>query len=162
AAARRAIAAEEKFFISGYWANLTATTPTAQALGADLYRREVESLAAAVRKDVPPPESLTQVDIKADIDPLYVKAVAAQSLLSAACQFYNQSWAISSNDTPHPFITSDNPSALIPAPPGMPSLRCLPLTPRLCIVAEMKIRAVVPDTPDLSHLTQPPMGVIRY
>jgi hypothetical protein len=162
AAARGAITAEEKFFISGYWANLTATTPTTQALGAALYKREVESLAAAIRKDFPPPESVAHIDIEAEIDPLYVKAVGTQSLLSGAWQFYNQSWVIVSDDTLHPFITSDNPSALIPAPQGMPSLRCLPLTPHLCIIAEMKTHAAVPDTPDLSHLTQPPMGVIQH
>jgi Protein of unknown function (DUF4238) len=162
AAAHRAITPEEKFFISGYWANLTLTTPTVQSLGVDLYKREVESLAAAIRKDRPPPDSLTQIDIEAHIDPVFVKTVAAQSLLSGAWQFYNQSWAIFANDTPHPFITSDNPSALIPAPQGVPSIRCLPLSPRLCIVAEMKSHAAVPDVLDLSHLTQPPMGVIRY
>jgi hypothetical protein len=163
AATQRTITAEEKFFISGYWANLTATTPTTQALGVHLYKREVESLAAALRKDLPPPpESIAHAGLEAHIDPVFVKAVATQSLLSAGWQFYNQSWAIFSNDTEHPFITSDNPSALIPAPHGMPSLRCLPPNPRLCIVAEMKTHALVPDTADLSHLTQPPIGVIRY
>jgi hypothetical protein len=163
AAARCAITAEEKFFISGYWANLTATTPTTQALGVDLYRKEVESLAAVVRKDLrPPPESIAHAGLEAQIDPIFVKAVATQSLLHGAWQFYNQSWAIFSNDTTHPFITSDNPSALIPAPQGMVSLRCLPLSPRLCIVAEMRNRVAVPAAPDLSHLTQPPIGVIRY
>jgi hypothetical protein len=162
AAAHRSITDEEKFFISGYWANLTLTTPTVQALGADLYKMEVESLAAVVRKNCPPPDSLARIDIEAHIDPVYVKAVATQSLLSGTWQFYNQSWLIVVNDTPHPFITSDNPSALIPAPQGIPALRCLPLSPHLCIVAEMTTRAVVPDTPDLSHLTQPPLGVIRY
>jgi hypothetical protein len=44
----------------------------------------------------------------------------------------------------------------------MPSLRCLPLCPHLCIVAEMKGPVAVPNTPDLSHLTKPPLGVIRY
>jgi hypothetical protein len=162
AVARRAITPEEKFFISGYWANLTATTPTTQALGADLYKREVESVAATIRKDSPPPDSLAQFEIEADIDRAYVKAVTTQSLLSGAWQFYNQSWVIFSNDTAHPFITSDNPSAFIPAPQGMVSLRCLPLSPRLCVVAEMKNHVTVPATPDLTHLTQPPIGVIRY
>jgi hypothetical protein len=36
AAVQRRITDEDKFFISGYWANLTATTPTTQGLGVDL------------------------------------------------------------------------------------------------------------------------------
>lgn len=161
-AIQRRITDEDKFFISGYWANLTATTPTTQALGVDLYKREVEALAAVVQKDYPPPESIAHLGIQAQVDPVFVKAVATQSLLAGAWQFYNQSWAIFSNDTLHPFITSDNPSSLVPAPAGLPSFRCLPLCPHLCIVAEMKGPVPVPNTPDLSHLTKPPMGVIRY
>ena len=162
AVSQRSITDEEKFFISGYWANLTATTPTSQALGTDLYKREVELIAAKVREKFPSPESVAHLDLKAEIDPVYVKAVATQSLLKGAWQFYNQSWFIFFNDTSHPFITSDNPSALVPAPPGLPSFRCLPLSPRLCIVAEMKGPVAVPNVPDLSHLTNPPLGIIRY
>jgi Protein of unknown function (DUF4238) len=162
AAVQRRITDEDKFFISGYWANLTATTPTVQGLGADLFKREVEALAAVIQKDYPPPESIAGLGIQAEIDPVFVKAMATQSLLEGAWQFYNQSWVVFSNDTPHPFITSDNPSALIPAPPGLPSFRCLSLSPHLCIVAIMKGPVPVPNTPDLSHLTKPPEGVIRY
>jgi hypothetical protein len=162
AAVQRRITEKDKFFISGYWANLTATTPTTQALGVDLHKREVEALAAVVQKDYPPPESIAGLGLRAEVDPVFVKAVATQSLLANAWQFYNQSWSVFSDDTSHPFITSDNPSALVPAPPGLPSLRCLPLCPHLCIVAEMKSLVPVPNAPDLSHLTKPPFGVIRY
>jgi hypothetical protein len=161
AAIRRQITDEDKFFISGYWANLTATTPTTQALGLDLYKREVETLAAVVQR-VPPPESIAGFGIEAWIDPMFVKAVTTQSLLRNAWQFYNQTWAVISNDTSHPFITSDNPSALVPAPTGQASFRCLPLSPHVCIVAEMKGPVPIPNTPDLSHLTKPPIGLIRY
>jgi Protein of unknown function (DUF4238) len=163
AAAKRRITDEDKFHLSGYWANLTATTPTAQGLGTELFKREVEVLAAVIRKDHPPPESIAGRDIHAEVDPVFVKAVAAQSLLAVAWQFYNQPWKIVSNETPHPFLTSDNPSALVPDPVGRrSSFRCLPISPRLCIVAEMARKVLVPNTHDLSHLTAPPEGLIHY
>lgn len=162
AATKGAITDEDKFLISGYWANLTATPPTTQALGVELYKKELEAIAAEVRKAHPPPANIAHLPLEVEVDPLYVKSVAVQGLLSGAWQFYNQKWCVFSNDTEHPFITSDNPSALIPAPPGMPSLRCLPLSPRLCIVAEMKNIMPLPNVPDLSHLTKRPMGTIHY
>lgn len=162
AATRQRITDEDKFFISGYWANLTATTPTSQNLGTDLYKREVEALVAEIRKSHRPPASIAGAEIQTEIDPNFVKATATKSLLQGAWQFYNQSWALFSNDTEHPFLTSDNPSALIPAPPGQTSLRCLPLSPRLCIVAEMKRPVPVPNVADLSHLTKRASGTIRY
>jgi len=162
AAAARKITDQEKFFIAGYWANLTATTPTTQALGVELYKREVEALAAVIRDAHPPPASIADLPLVAEVDPVYVKSVATQGLPSGTWQFYNQTWCVFSNATSHPFITSDNPSALVPAPSGQVSLRCLPLSPTICIVAEMKYKFAEPNTPDLSHTTSPSKGRTFY
>jgi hypothetical protein len=76
---------------------------------------------------------------------------------------YNQSWAILANETPHPFLTSDNPSAILPPEViGGPSARILPLSPNLCIATPMDTSIRHDGDLSLVDLQRPPQGAIRY
>jgi hypothetical protein len=104
--------AEDKFVIAGYWANLTVTTPAWRLIGTDLYERDLRSVLPIFMKGHPALEK--RVKFTVEIDPKFVKAVVTKHLLPGTWLFYNQKWSILSNDTAYPFLTSDNPSAILP------------------------------------------------
>jgi hypothetical protein len=83
-----------------------------------------------------------------------------KSLLDTAFRLYQLDWTIIENATKVPFITSDNPSSVLPRRAIMdPLCRFLPLGPHLAIMTVMD-RSKVRDgfIPDLS---KPAPGSIR-
>jgi hypothetical protein len=152
--------AEDKFVIAGYWANLNVTTPTLRVIGAELFEKEIHSILPTITKDRPVPEN---VKISVEIDPNYIKALVTKNLLRGAWQFYNRQWSILSNDTAHPFLTSDNPSAVLPPEViGGPTARVLPLSPKLCVATLMDTSKMPLGELTLTDLQSPPQGLITY
>jgi hypothetical protein len=157
---QKRMTAGEKFIISGYWANLIATTPSWRTIGTQLFEKEVHSILPIITKDHPAPEN---VKISVEIDPNYIKALATKSLLKAAWQLYNQQWSILLNDTAHPYLTSDNPSAILPPDVrGGPAARILPLSPRVCVATLMDMSIRHEGELTLARLQAPPKGSINY
>jgi hypothetical protein len=152
--------AGHKFVISGYWANLTATTPTHRRIGSELFQKELRSIVPTITEHKPLPSSFK---FTVDIDTDYIRALSTRALLKAAWQIYNQLWIVIRNETSHPFLTSDNPSTVFPPPkPGMPAIRILPLSPTLCVTTVMELLIDSPDSLTLAHLTAPPRAGIQY
>ena len=161
AAAQRRLTAGDKLLISGYWANLMATPPAMQALGIDFFKsKNEEFLAQQVAKGISPPESVKDANSGTTFDTDFIKAVATESLFAFTWQFYNISWLVFINDTPHPFLTSDNPAGGVPAPPGHAAIHILPLSPRLCIWTFANKWIEPPKTTPSSQPS--PMGDIQY
>jgi hypothetical protein len=160
---KRKPTADDKFVIAGYWANLTAVTPAMRKIGQKLYEKEVLSILPMIAKLNPPPHSLEGVNLTVEVDENYIKATATRQLLSAAMQLYHQPWTILTNNTPHEFLTSDNPSAIFPPRnPGEPGARILPLSPRLCIATVMDQNPVYRKTMTPADLQQTPQAWITY
>jgi hypothetical protein len=133
------------------------TTPTWRSIGTELFEKEIHSILPIITKDHPAPEN---VKIKVEIDPNYIKALVTKNLLRGTWQFYNQEWSILSNDTAYPFLTSDNPSAILPPEvKGAPVGRVLPLSPKLCVATLMDMSKMPEGEPDFQS---PPKGSITY
>jgi Protein of unknown function (DUF4238) len=148
--------AEDKFIIAGYWANLNVTTPTWRTIGAGLFEKELRAILP-ITKDPPALENA-----KMSVDPNYIKALVTKNLWRSAWQFYNQQWSIVSNDTAFPFLTSDNPSAILPPEvKGGPAARVLPLSPNLC-VATRRDMSKMPEEELTPAVLPPPKGSITY
>jgi hypothetical protein len=73
-------------------------------------------------------ELLAEGRILPKVDGDHVKAILTQQLTKTIAVLYHQDWIILKNPTEVPFITSDNPSSVIPRRNLMSSLiRFLPL-----------------------------------
>jgi Protein of unknown function (DUF4238) len=147
-----AFTVDDKFVAAGYWAHLTACTPSGRRLGVDLYGQQVRNLLPTILKDIrPPPHSVDMSTLSIEIDPDYIKAVATKHLLDGTWLFYALDWRVFVNETAVPFITSDNPSAIVPKIPRMPhAMRILPLSPRLCLTAYMDMSRAPTDREPVS------------
>lgn len=149
-----------KYIVSGYWANLIATTPIHRRMGAELYEKEIQSILPIITKDSPSPH---EVSIKAGVDLNYIKAVVTNGLPRGAWQLYNQPWTVLINETDSPFLTSDNPAALFPARLfGGSAVRFLPLSSRLCITTRMYARFSNAEKLTLEDWRRPPSGPIVF
>lgn len=150
---------DDRFIVAGYWAHLTACTPSGRRLGVALYSRQVRDLLPAILKDMPlPPPSIDPSTLNIEVDPDFIKSVSTKQLLSGTWLFYGLDWFVFVNDTDVPFITSDNPSAIVPKIPRMAhAMRILPLSPRLCLAASMDMSR---KPKDQQRPTLPPPGTI--
>jgi len=160
----RHMTSEHKYIIAGYWANLVSATPTLRNIGVNLFEKGIQSVLPMFIKDHPPPESLKNAKLTVEVDPNYIKAVATTQLLAGTWQLYNQPWTILVNGTEDEFITSDNPSALYP-PPAIgagPTVRILPISPRLCISTVMDQTKAPTRELTREDLTSRPQGPITY
>ena len=96
-----------------------------------------------------------KIDIDYDTD--FIKAVTTRQLMDTAWMLHNQEWHVFENDTPHPFITSDNPVAFDPPPRlGQPPTRFVTVTPRLGLLIRVTNLTVPVD------LSKPPLGKIIH
>jgi hypothetical protein len=151
--------AADKFIIAGYWANLTVTTPTWRTIGTGLFEKEIRSILPIITQDHPAPEN---VKINVEIDPNYIKALVTKNLWRGTWQFYNQQWSILSNDTAFLFLTSDNPSAILPPEViGGPAARILPLSPKLCVATRMEM-SKMPEGERTPAVLPPPKEWVTY
>ncbi len=105
---------------------------------------------------MPQGEDLDRMRIEIEDD--FTKHLVTKWLLRVTALLYHQTWTIFENDTGYEFLTSDNPSAIIPKDhPNQLFVRVLPLSPRLCLSSAIDMRCTNID-PDP---TVPPRGNIN-
>ncbi len=163
-----AISSGDKFAISGYFANLMVCTPTWRRLGTTLYDRSAVSFLSFSKRMQEehggnpglPTEAIKRLErgeIVLRHDPDFVKASAILKLFEYAWLTYHQDWLIVENSTDCPFVTSDNPVAILqPSDPRRPATRYLPITPALCLEVRYDRTKLPPF-----DLTMPPIGHVR-
>ena len=154
-----------RFAIAGYVANLMTCTPAWRRVGiqvhndhATAYLSFAKSMQEKHGGNAPLPvdgiEILERGELKIEHDPDYIKAVVTRQLMGHAWMIYHQDWVILSNQTPYPFLTSDNPVAFEEAKDRLkPPTRFVPLTPRLGLL----VRGTRTNLPSMGFET-PPLG----
>jgi hypothetical protein len=171
----RAMAADVKFHIAGYWANLLVCTPTWRRVGVETSNQSVQHtvtahslLSARIGKADAKLDAaikaLERGEIRIETEADWVRAHAAKSVLRYAWCLYNADWNVLENDATQGFITSDNPAGFIDPgnrwSTGGPFVRFLSVTPRTCIVCDMT--SVATATRDAEpDFTVMPMGTVR-
>jgi hypothetical protein len=165
-----AIPSHDKFALAGYWAQLTTCTPTWVGQAVDVYKQKllevIPAVAAYVTRHRPEDRefierAIAEGRIVPNVDDNQVKAILTQQPTQTINLLYQMDWVIIKNATLVPFVTSDNPSSVIPQRTlNAPLVRFLPLAPDLGIMAatgrSMSREGLAP--PDLS---KPPPGTIR-
>jgi hypothetical protein len=160
---QNSLSAEDKFAISGYFANLLVCTPAWIRVCSSLvdqsaikYLSAVKRMSAtrAVPPDVPVEaiEMLERGSLTLRHDPNFVKGILSRQLLFYAWQTYHQDWIIIRNNTEFPFITSDNPVSIDQPEPFLPARRFLPITPELCLSIAYERREPPTVDPSLAPL----------
>jgi hypothetical protein len=150
---------DDRFALAGYWAQLTTCTPAWHRNAVELYEQRLLDFIPLIAENVARknPEHKAQLEkavakgqIKPKVDEDFVKGILTAHLTDATFLLYEQDWALLLNDTGIPFITSDNPSSVLPRRAfSDPLTRFLPLAPDLAIVAMIdpgKKREVDPAT----------------
>jgi hypothetical protein len=151
------ITADDKFVAAGYWAHLTTCTPAWRRICAATYEHELRNLLPSVAKDIGVPQGVDLDRMRIEIEDDFTKHLVTKWLLRVTALLYHQTWTIFENDTGYEFLTSDNPSAIIPKDhPNQLLVRTLPLSPRLCLSCAIDVRCANID-PDP---TLPPRGNI--
>jgi hypothetical protein len=163
------VSAEDKFVLAGYWALLTTCTPAwhKNAVGAaegqladfvPLVARHLANQKPEYRDFVE--EALAKNWIKPNPDQQHIKAVLTQQLTRTTLLLYQLDWTFLQNRTEALFITSDNPSSILPRRPFSNNLvRFLPLAPDFALLAVIDPTATrLADTPDLEKA---PPGRVR-
>jgi hypothetical protein len=90
-----------------------------------------------------------------------IRAILTQQLTKTITVLYHQNWFILKNPTEVPFITSDNPSSVIPRRRLMsPLMRFLPLAPDLAILSVPRPNKRREDLPPPGP-SSPPIGTVR-
>lgn len=171
----RAMSAEVKFHIAGYWANLLVCTPTWRRVGMEASNQSMQHTVAAhtvLSARIGKPDrrmeeavrALERGEIAIETEADWVRAQAAKSVARHSWCLYNADWTILENDTDQDFITSDNPAGFIDPgnrwSTGGGFLRFLSIAPRTCIVCDMtSVPAAIRDgQPDF---TSAPLGLVR-
>ncbi len=159
----------DKLAISGYFSQLLTCTPAWRRVMADTVDNDAKRYFS-FRKEmkvkhggdpdlrVEDVEALERGEIEIEHDQDWVKAVITRQLMNFAWAFYHQDWVILENQTNNPFITSDNPVALLRTSRLIdPAVRLLPITPTLCLQIQASREAIPPFNPTL-----PPEGQIEH
>lgn len=172
---QRAMSAEVKFHIAGYWANLLVCTPTWRRVGMEVSNQSTQHTVAAHtvlsaqigradRKLEEAVKALERGEIVIETEADWVRAQAAKSVARHAWCLYNADWKVLENGTEQGFITSDNPAGFVDPgerwSTGGSFLRFLSISPRTCLVCEMtSVPAAIRDgQPDFAV---PPLGLVR-
>ena len=151
--------AEDKFVLSGYWALLTTCTPTWHRNALKVAERQLADfiplVARHVAKEKPEyrdfvEEALAKGWIEPNPDGQHIKAFLTQQLTRTTLLLYQLDWIVVRNTTEAPFITSDNPSSVLPRRPFIGGLtRFLPLAPDYALLTTIdrrrKLSAELPD-----------------
>lgn len=168
----RTMTPEDKFAVSGYFANLMVCTPTWRRIGAKMYDEQARAFLIFRKEmqekhgsdhDVPIEaiEMLERGELTLQHNPNFIKAKVTQDLMKYTWETYHQNWTIIDNATGQPFITSDNPVAVHQsANLAEPMMRFLPITPKLCLSVryDREDRIPPPAVPSLPL----PRGVIQW
>lgn len=138
------ISIDDKFVIAGYWAQLTTCTPTWRRHGVELYESQLKEALPIVAQRVAAQEpalrafineQLAAGTLRPTVDPDHVKHVLTSQLTKMLAALYAQDWIVLRNKTDVPFLTSDNPSSILPDRLlTAPVTRFLPLAPDLGIL----------------------------
>lgn len=171
----RNLSVNDKFVISGYFANLLTTPPGTRRLLADMHSKHVTGRLSFDKrmktkyggfKNLPVEgiELIEAGELKLETDDDYVKAVVTRGMMDYVITAFNQDWTILHNDTDTLFITSDNPAAVREQGDVQPNIRFLPLTPRLClsVIFERSIRTKLDPTVLARMIQSRPQGAIRH
>jgi hypothetical protein len=166
----RKLGAEDRFAISGYFANLMVCTPAWRRVAATTYNDHAKSFLIFSKQmkekyggnpglPVEAIEMLERGEIRLDHDPNYIKAVITRQLMDFAWLTYHSDWTVIRNATAFPFITSDNPVAVRQSVDlRVPMTRYLPITPDLCLsVAYDGARKLPPIDASVA-----PMGRVKW
>jgi hypothetical protein len=134
--------AAHTFVLAAGWASMSLTTPATTAIGTEALEKDLQTLLHIVEHGM-----------RLDVDPEFAKAIFTQALPSATWRLLGQSWVILLNSTDEPFLTSDNPSAMVGQDLlGSPPARILPLSPDMCVSTLMDFNLVVPKQFTLEDL----------
>ena len=120
-----------KFAIAGLFANLMVCTPTWRRIGVRMMgwhatrhlsfaKRMQEKHGYDPEFPIEAIEMLERGEIKLETEPEYVKAMVTMQLSKYAWAAYHSDWTVLRNETAQPFLTSDNPVAIVD--PGGPTL----------------------------------------
>lgn len=165
--------AQDKLAIAGYVANLMNCTPAWRRVAVQVYNdHAIAYLSFAKRMKEKhggdptlPVDGIAMLEageLELEYDPDYIKAVVTRRLLDTAWLMYNQDWVVLANSTAHPFVTSDNPVAIIGASElGKPLTRFVPITPKLgiqIIMSRRKLPKLDVTLPPLGHVAQRSIG----
>jgi hypothetical protein len=154
---------ENRLAIAGYVANLMTCTPAWRRVGAQVYNDHATAYLSFAKSmqgkhggnaslPVDGIEMLERGDLKLEHDPDYIKAVVTRQLIDQTQMIYHQDWVILSNQTHHPFLTSDNPVAIDQAEDlHKPPTRFVALTPRLGLL----VRGTRTNLPPMALATRP-------
>jgi Protein of unknown function (DUF4238) len=173
------ISYHDKFVVAIYMANLMTCTPAWRRVGVSQHnqmyllwlafsKRMKEKHGGQPNLPVEGIAMLERGELKLDTDPDYIKGLVTRNLMQYTWVIYNQNWTVLRNETAQPFITSDNPVALLySGAAGEPVRRFLPITPHLCLTIQFDPRA----NPAVERLTpqeleaglqRPPGGSITH
>jgi hypothetical protein len=171
------ISYHDKFVVAMYMANLMTCTPAWRRVGVSQHnqmyllwlsfsKRMKEKHGGQPTLPVEAIAMLERGELKLDTDPDYIKGLVTRSLMQYAWAIYNQDWTVLRNETAQPFVTSDNPVALLySGTAGEPVRRFLPITPQLCLSIRFDPRAnpagerLTPQELE-AGLKRPPLGSI--
>lgn len=163
------ISAEDKFALAGYWALLTTCTPAWHRNAVQVAEHQLADFIPLVARHVAreKPEygdfieqALAEGRIEPNPDGQHIKAMLTQQLTRTTLLLYQLDWTIVRNRTLTPFITSDNPSSVLPRRPFSNNLkRFLPLSPDLALFAV--IDPTIRRSTALPDLEKAPPGRVR-
>jgi hypothetical protein len=164
------ISAEGKFVLAGYWALLTTCTPTWHRNAVMVAERQLADfiplVARHVAKEKPEygdfiEQALAEGRIEANPDGQHIKATLTQQLTRTTLLLYQLDWVVIRNGTDALFITSDNPSSILPRRPFSNNLiRFLPLAPDLALLTT--IDPTIKRSATLPNLEKTPAGHVRH
>ena len=109
-------------------------------------------------------ELLREGHLRVETDPKYIEAKSTRGLLDHARLIYNQPWTVLYNASDFPFVTSDNPFALLTKyPRRLGVTRFLPITPRVCLEVPFLIDLEPEERKTAEFdLDEPPKGGVSY
>jgi Protein of unknown function (DUF4238) len=164
------ISAEDKFALAGYWALLTTCTPAWHRNAVKVAEHQLADfiplVARHLEKEKPEygdfiEQALAEGKIEPNPDGQHIKAMLTQQLTRTTLLLYQLDWTITRNRTLTPFITSDNPSSVLPRRPFSNELkRLLPLAPDLALFAV--IDPTIKRSTALPTLEKTPPGRVRH
>lgn len=164
------MSADDKFALAGYWALLTTCTPTWHRNAVKVAEKQLADfipLAARHLANEKPEygdfieKALAEGRIVPNPDGQHIKAMLTQQLTRTTLLLYQLDWTVIRNKTEASFITSDNPSSVLPRRPFSHGLiRFLPLAPDMALLAV--IDPTTKRSTDLPDLEKTPPGRVRH
>ena len=163
------MSADDKFALAGYWALLTTCTPTWHRNAVKVAEKQLADfipLAARHLANEKPEygdfieKALAEGRIVPNPDGQDIKAILTQQLTRTTLLLYQLDWTIIRNKTEASFISSDNPSSVLPRRPlSLGLIRFLPLAPDMALLAV--VDPTTKRSTELPDLEKTPPGRVR-